>query len=113
MKLYDQSIDHVAATINPAEVSADAAALDASRALTALLESRQQMGLPISTALAAIGKVAQATMMAVNAREELIRAHGMLNRIGADLGIRMEDYGKDVPPQAAVDQAATAATVPA
>jgi hypothetical protein len=37
----------------------------------------------------------------------------MLNRIGADLGIRMEDYGKDVPPQAAADQSATAATVPA
>ncbi|WP_267434070.1 hypothetical protein [Sphingomonas sp. GM_Shp_1] len=113
MKLYDQSIDHVAATINPAEVSADAAALDASRALTALLESRQQMGLPISTALAAINKVAQATIMAVNAREELIRAHGMLNRVGADLGVRMEDYGKDVPPQAAANRTIKNTAVPA
>jgi hypothetical protein len=111
MTHHEKTIDSVAAAINPAEASADAAALDASRTLTALLEARQQARLPLSAGLQAINKVAQATMMAVNAREELIRAHGLLDKIGIELGMKVEDYGKDVPPTVAIagEQAAVAA----
>lgn len=95
MDLTKLAVDAVAAAINPAEVSADTAALDSARTLAALLEARQQVGAPLSLGLLAISKVANATMLAVNAREELIRAHGLLDRVAMDLG-----YGKDVPPQA-------------
>lgn len=90
--------DTVAAAINPAEISADAAALDAARTLVVLLEARQSLGLPMSAGLPALDRVAKAAVLAVGLRGELVRAHRMLDRVGRDIGVKMEDFGKDVPP---------------
>ncbi len=100
MKDQRSAADAVAGAINPAEISADAAALDTARTLVTLLEARQKLGLSMRVGLPAVGSVAKATMLAVNLREELVRAHRLLDRVGRGIGVQMEDFGKDVPPQA-------------
>ncbi|WP_426256856.1 hypothetical protein [Sphingomonas sp. DC2300-3] len=103
MKSMKHVADTVAAAINPAEISADAAALDVARTLVVVLEARQQLGLPIGSGMPAIDRLARAVALSVEVRQELVRAHRQIDMVGRDIGVKMEEFGKDVPPTAQSD----------
>lgn len=94
------AIDHVAATFLPAKIATDAAALEVTRAVAAMMEARQDADLPFDIGLQALQRVARASALMIEAREEMIRAHGLLDRIPAAIGVPAHAFGKDDPPQA-------------
>lgn len=94
------AIDHVAATFLPAEIATDTAALEVSRSVTAIMEARQDANLPLATGLQALSRLAKASALIIEAREEIIRAHGLLDKVPAAIGVPVHAYGKDVPPEA-------------
>ena len=98
------AIDHVAATFLPAEIATDAAALEVARTVAAIMEARQDANLPLGTGLQALTRVSRASTLLIEARQELIRAHALLDRIPAEIGVPVHAFGKDEPPQAHDDQ---------
>ena len=97
------AIDHVAATFLPAEIATDAAALEVARTVSAIMEARQDANLPLGTGLQALARVSRASTLLIEARQELIRAHALLDRIPPEIGVPVHAFGKDEPPQASHD----------
>lgn len=92
------AIDHVAATFLPAKIATDAAALEVARTVAAMMEARQDADLPFDTGLMALARLSRASSLMIEARQELIRAHGLLDRIPAEIGVPAHAFGKDAPP---------------
>ena len=93
------AIDHVAATFLPAEIATDAAALEVARTVAAIMEARQDANLPFATGLQALTRISRASALLIEARQELIRAHALLDRVPAEIGVPVHGFGKDEPPQ--------------
>ena len=93
------AIDHVAAAFLPAEIATDAAALEVARTVAAIMEARQDANLPFGTGLQALARISRASTLLIEARQELIRAYALLDRIPGDIGVPVHGYGKDDPPQ--------------
>lgn len=92
------AIDLVAATFLPAKIATDAAALEVARTVAAMIEARQDADLPFDTGLQALARLAKASSLMIEARQEMIRAHGLLDRIPAIIGVPVHAYGKEDPP---------------
>ncbi len=99
------AIDHVAATFLPAEIATDAAALEVARTVAAMMEARQDANLPLGTGLQALTRLSRASTLLIEARQELIRAHALLDRVPAEIGVPVHGFGKEDPPMASSDAA--------
>lgn len=82
--------------IKPAERQLKDAALGAAELLRHMLDQHERSGVADAVGLSAIGYAARAAMLAVEAREATIRAHGALNIDLKRVGLS-EMMGKDGP----------------
>jgi hypothetical protein len=85
-------VEQVAANFLVAEQSTDQSAIDTARCVAALIEARAIAKLPPETGAKALALVAESARLAVEARQRMVEAHGLLAAIPEQLGL-LEWFG--------------------
>lgn len=93
----------VDATLRSAEAASNEAAVTSAGLLLAMLKAHAELGAPGQVGLSALRHAARAATLAVEAREEHLRAHGALNVDLKKLGIDELFSKSDSPPQRTSD----------
>ena len=75
------------------ENSVDAAILEASQLMAALIEARQEMGVAATLGTAAVSKIAVAMSALTAAREACVEAHNELAEVKLRIGVRTKMVG--------------------
>ena len=84
----------VAGGLHNAENATDAAAIDLARLLASTLEQRIAAGAPIGTGAAFVRHLSRGLAAQIQAREEMVLAHGVAVRLRDELGVT--GYGDTV-----------------
>lgn len=107
----DAAATAVAVDLHAAETAADAAAADLARLLATALEQRAASGAPIGTGAAFVRHVSRGLAAQMQAREEMVLAHGFALRLVGELDVT--GYGDTVGcPPAALDPSGSDRVVP-
>jgi hypothetical protein len=88
----------VARALVTTESAVDEALAQAVALMRRMISARRELGLPVATTDPVMGRVSAAVNALGDAQRELVRAHGDLARIGADLGLGDLGFGPLVKP---------------
>jgi len=88
----------VAGALITTESAVDDALAQAVALMRRMISARRELGLPVAITDPAMGRVSAAVNALGDAQRELVRAHGDLARIGADLGLGDLGFGPLVKP---------------
>lgn len=98
LKERRRAAELVAADFLKAEASVDAAATSAAACVTTMLSQRVEARLPVTTGVAALQLISDATADMIRARQRFIEAHALLVDARNDLGLRAYGDESECPP---------------